>query len=151
MNGWCSKMVDRGSHCNPWKAICNGLESFLAFIQLKVGMGDRTRFWEDVWISDLPFPRIYRVSCKTSCLITSMVSWKSSNSLSCDLSFRRNLNNREVDEFMSLMSVVGNASLSKNDPDRYRGLGKSRDSSLVNRILRSCLTLLMKLPFYLTK
>ena len=108
-NRWDSNMVVRGSHCNPWKAISNGLDTFISFTRPRVGMGNNTRFWEESWIGSTLFaslfPRLYKVSLNTNSLIAPLVSWNSSNSYSWDLSFRRDLSDREIGEFMGLMNL----------------------------------------------
>ena len=103
-NGWNSNKVGRGSFCNPWKAISNGLDFFNTLIQYKVGRGDRTRVWEDTWLGTQTlesfFPHLYIVSCNKNFLISSLANWNSFNVLSWDLSFRRHLNGRE-EEFLN--------------------------------------------------
>ena len=85
-------------------------------------MGNTTRFWVESWIGSTPlaslFPRLYKVSLYTNSLIAPLVCWNSSNSYSWVLSFRRDLNDREIGEFVGLMNLVGNVPLSRTDRDK---------------------------------
>ena len=69
------------------------------------------------------FPRLYRVSVNSHSLIASLVCWDSENSYSWDLTFRRDLNDREIEEFMGLMNMVGNIKLSRVDRDKRIWVG----------------------------
>ena len=101
-----------------------------------MGIGDKTWFWEDTWVGSTQlaalFPRLYRVSTNSYSLIASLVCWNSENSYSWDLSFRTDLNDREIDEFLGLMIMVGKFILSRSDRDQRIWVGKSRVPFLVN-------------------
>lgn len=64
-NGWNAKPVLSGSTRSPWKDISSGLPNFSRCFQLKIGNGERVRFWEYHWVGDQPsrqsFPRLLRI------------------------------------------------------------------------------------------
>ena len=113
---------------NPWKAISNGFDIFKSFIRLKVGMGNSIRFWEDTWVGDNTlaslYPRLYRVSNNANMLIASLIRWNSLDSFSWDLEFRRNLNDREIEDFMNLLSLVSNSNVSTFERDSRFWVGE---------------------------
>ena len=115
-------MVFRGSFRNPWKFISQGLQTFLKNISLRVGAGNRIRFWRDVWCGDTTFessfPRLFRLSVFPNVFIADIFSTDANNDLGWDFGFRRGLNNREAEEMQSLLLRIH--SFSQNGPRPYR-------------------------------
>ena len=126
-NGWDSNLVSRGTFRNPWKAISNGLDSFKGLIRLRVGKGNKTRFWEDAWVGTSPlcflFPGLYRIACDQNCLIESVVDWNSSHSISWNISFRRNLQDRDFQAFLDLLNIINGVSFDKEALDKRVWVG----------------------------
>ena len=127
-NGWDSRFVSRGSFRNPWKAISNGLHSFKDFIQLRVGKGNKTRFWEDFWIGTYPlyivFPRLYQLTRDQNTPIASVASWNSYHSISWNISFRRNLQDGDIPVFLDLLNLINDVSLDKDALDKRVWVGE---------------------------
>ncbi|KAM7520449.1 hypothetical protein LguiB_019411 [Lonicera macranthoides] len=96
--------MSRWTYRNPWKYISHGLESFLEHTKLEVGGGSTIRFWEDKWRGesafDSLFPRLYRLSVNKGDSIASLASLNSDCLVSWNLSFSRNLNERELEEYL---------------------------------------------------
>lgn len=80
-------------------------------VKFKVGKGDRTRFWEDTWVGDVPlalrFPLLYKVSNAHNETIASL-RWEENfirrGRFSWDLKFIINLNERESEQFQIWLS-----------------------------------------------
>ena len=75
-------------------------------INIKLGNGENTSFWEDVWRGDIAFkhmfPRMYALESCKSVDVASKLSH-----LSLDFSFRRVLRGgAEQDQFLALMAKV---------------------------------------------
>jgi len=119
-NGWDAGFGFSGTLRAPWKSISKVWIDFMHNIKLVVGVGDKIRFWEDVWVGNSPlkdlFPRIFNLSCNQNMSIQSVSSW--SPSFSWDLTFRRNLNDREIIEFSAMMELIQGVSLNQNYPDK---------------------------------
>lgn len=89
------------------------MEVFIRYIKLKVGRGERVRFWKDSWIGDRPladrFPQLYRVAnsrCKNISEVRSREYSNRVGAFSGDLNFKRNLNEKgsqQVTELILLM------------------------------------------------
>ncbi|KAM7513904.1 hypothetical protein LguiA_003487 [Lonicera macranthoides] len=132
-NGWDSKVVSSGTYRNPWKYISHGLESFLEHTKLEVGGGSTVRFWEDKWRGettfDSLFPRLYRLSVNKGDSIASLAFLNSNCIVSWNLSFSRNLNERELEEYLSLLRVIEGVRLSPGSMDYRRWLLKGEGFS----------------------
>ena len=57
-------------------------------------------------------------------LIASLIRWNSLDSFSWDLEFRRNLNDREIEDFMNLLSLVSNSKVSTSERDSRFWVGE---------------------------
>jgi hypothetical protein len=105
----------------PWKFIMQGFNDFSCKLKFVVGNGARIRFWEDCWIDPTPlclrFPRLYRLCFSQSALIQNR--WERSSQYSgWGFDFRRNLNDREIEELSSLLSLLDDVSLNMGGEDR---------------------------------
>lgn len=65
----CSELV--GSQF--WKGVLKIREKLKWGLRVKIGNGQGTRFWEDVWVGEitlkLEFPRLYALSKDSDCLV----------------------------------------------------------------------------------
>lgn len=124
-NGWDAKSGTIGSSCNPWKDISYGYQTFHECCSLVVGNGKRVRFWEDSWVNEGVlknlFPRLFAVSTKQLLSISHFVD-NNSVPVNWDFGFRRNLNDRELDEAISLLGILGHVRLSRARSDGRRWL-----------------------------
>lgn len=124
-NGWDSQIGIRASARCPRKFISQGLPRFLSHCSFVVGNGERIHFWEDVWKGDIPlsdrFPRLYSLSRAHNSSILDMVVSPSFH-LGWDFRFFRNLNDREICEFSSLLSLLEGVVLRPSTLDRRRWL-----------------------------
>ncbi|KAM7474964.1 hypothetical protein LguiB_022207 [Lonicera macranthoides] len=129
-NGWDAGFGIRGTSRAPWKSISRVWIDFMQNIKLVVGVGNNIRFWEDIWVGSRPlkdlFPRIFRLSCNQNMLIQMVSSW--SPSFYWDLSFRRNLNDREFVEFTAMMELIQSVSLNQNYLDKRSWVAHSSGS-----------------------
>lgn len=64
--GWCSRRVGQSHGLGLWKGIWLRWEEFWRRVKLKVGVGDRVRFWLDRWYGALSlevrFPLIFGIA-----------------------------------------------------------------------------------------
>ncbi|KAM0963163.1 hypothetical protein ACFX2A_022668 [Malus domestica] len=122
-NGWNAFPPIRGSSRSPWKDISIGSQLFLHCCKFEVGNGERVRFWEDGWLDGGPlkeqFPRLFLLSRKHNQNISSFVDL-STNSLSWNFDFRRNLNEAEIEEAARLLQKVEEVRLSQSRMDNRR-------------------------------
>ena len=123
VNGWNALPPRRVSSRSPWKDISSGSHQFLRHCKFEVGNGERVRFWEDGWLAGGPlkeqFPRLFLLSRKHNHNISSFVE-VSSNSLSWNFDFRRNLNEMEIEEVARLLQKVEEVRLSLSKMDNRR-------------------------------
>ncbi|KAM2348663.1 hypothetical protein ACFX1X_012268 [Malus domestica] len=114
-NGWDALPQRRVSSRSPWKDISSGSHQFLSCCTFEVGNGERVRFWEDGWLTGGPlkeqFPRLFLLSRKHNQNISSFVE-VSSNPLSWNFDFRRNLNEMEIVEVATLLQKLEEVRLS---------------------------------------
>lgn len=98
-----------------------GLDLFLPLIRFDVGSGERIRFWEDVWVGEASlgssFLNHFRFSSKVNVSFNSIVLWKSSRNYSWSISFRRNLNDNQLMEFLLLSAIIDYFPLSNSSED----------------------------------
>ena len=66
VGGWLPCEVRNTSYRSPWKAIQGMMPIFLKNAKLKLGDGQRVRFWEDAWVEraqfKFKFPNLFRLS-----------------------------------------------------------------------------------------
>ena len=114
------------SRKSPWSDIIKEISALalkginlLSFIKKKVGNGEHTRFWEDVWLEDLPlmttFPRLYALENVKQISVASKLMDSSLSS-----SFRRHPRGGiEEEQFLILVEKISLVLLS-NSLDRWR-------------------------------
>lgn len=78
-------------------------------------------FWKDSWAGEhsfsILFPRLYHLSSLHSASISDFMIWEG-RSLSWNLHFRRNLQNRGLDDLTSLLGLLDSYSFSYSPDDR---------------------------------
>jgi hypothetical protein len=78
----------------------------------KVGSGNQTRFWKDVWVGEVPLkiccPRLFKICHDQD------ISVSSAGELSWSLSYRRKFGEVEMEEWKVLMSLLENVRLDDN-------------------------------------
>lgn len=61
------------------------------FLRLKIGEGNRVRFWEDVWVGDksfsVLFPNLFRLSSKHNAPISALYTYNNGNVVSRNFHF----------------------------------------------------------------
>ncbi|XP_039072016.1 uncharacterized protein LOC120219245 [Hibiscus syriacus] len=121
-----------------WKSVVNNHfkeDEFGAKIssmfQVKVGNGERIRFWVDIWALDHPlktvFPRIYALSLNQFGIIKEFGEFNSSG-WSWYVQLRRNLCDWELEQFSNFLAIIHNFSPSQESRDGliWRGNGEGR-------------------------
>ncbi|GJS23933.1 RNA-directed DNA polymerase, eukaryota [Tanacetum coccineum] len=110
---------------SPWSIIIKEVAAlslkginFLSFVKKKVGNGEHTCFWEDVWLDDRPlklvFPRLYTLECDKKVSVSAKL-----NDSSLASSFRRvPRGGIEEEQYLLLVDKVAAVMLS-NSNDRW--------------------------------
>ncbi|KAM7479086.1 hypothetical protein LguiA_027299 [Lonicera macranthoides] len=110
-NGWDSNVVVKSSYRNPWKAISANIENFVKFTRLKVGNGEQIKFWTDLCVRNESlaslFSRLHRLSNYPDSTIASCLSREVGSAVNWNLTFRRNFNDRETNDFLRLINMGG--------------------------------------------
>nr|GEW45804.1 RNA-directed DNA polymerase, eukaryota [Tanacetum cinerariifolium] len=113
------------SRTSPWSDIIKevvGLSlkgiNLLSFIKKKVGSGDHTCFWKDIWLDDRPlklcFPRLFALECDKNVIVSNKIRDPSLFS-----SFRREPRGGiEEEQHLNLVEKVASVILS-NSADRW--------------------------------
>ncbi|GJS35303.1 RNA-directed DNA polymerase, eukaryota, reverse transcriptase zinc-binding domain protein [Tanacetum coccineum] len=113
------------SRNSPWSDIIKEAASlslkginFLSYVKKKVGNGEHTCFWEDVWLDDHPlklsFPRLYALECDKEVSVAAKLIDSSLTG-----SFRRNPRGGiEEEQYLLLVEKVASVILS-NSNDRW--------------------------------
>ncbi|GJV79741.1 RNA-directed DNA polymerase, eukaryota [Tanacetum coccineum] len=122
------------SRKSPWSDIIKEVSALalkginlLSFIKKKVGNGEHTCFWEDVWLDDLPlmtsFPRLYALENVKQISVASKLRDSSLSS-----SFRRNPRGGIEEEQLLLLVEKISSVLLSNSSDRWRWTLSSSDT-----------------------
>lgn len=110
-----------------WKNITEIEENFLeAGISLrdlfrrKVGRGEKTRFWKDVWIVGVPlkdkFPRIYKIESNKNSLIKDRVVVQPDSMVEMSWQWKKHrMSNAELNEFQLLTTLLNNFTFTHED------------------------------------
>lgn len=81
----------------------------------KLGRGDETSFWLDVWVGEeclsVKFPRLFRLSSQKNYVISDMGGWVN-QVWEWDLKWTRSISSRNRDQLDVLLSVIVNCKLS---------------------------------------
>ncbi|XP_028097917.1 uncharacterized protein LOC114297657 [Camellia sinensis] len=111
VNGRDSQVVTRGTRRAPWKSIFQIYPVWSQFISVRVGNGEKVKFWEDVWAGSSSlaefYPLLYSVS-QSHYVSVASVAGSLVALFSWNFNFCRNLHDREVPELVSLLSRLEN-------------------------------------------
>ncbi|WMV26208.1 hypothetical protein MTR67_019593 [Solanum verrucosum] len=117
LNPWCTEIVSEPYGWGVWRTIRALWNSMEENVFLKVGNGNKIKFWRDGWIDQIPlsesFPDLFSICNNPEarvCECWTTQGW--------DLSFRSLLNDWEVDRVASFLGKLGGTNLVTNAPDR---------------------------------
>jgi len=117
LNPWCTEIVSEPYGWGVWRSIRALWNSMEENVFLKIGNGNKIKFWRDGWIDQIPlsesFPDLFSICNNPEarvCECWTTQGW--------DLSFRRLLNDWEVDRVASFLGKLGGINLVTNAPDR---------------------------------
>ena len=111
-------------------------------IKMMVGNGEKTRFWEDVWIAETPlaekFPRLYSISAQQQTLIADLGVWDGL-SWSWNIIWRRKFFEWELATFHELQALPNHATLTQDVADKvvwlHHNSGAYKVKSFLNLLL----------------
>lgn len=132
-NGWTlgEDVARAGSRVikDWWKVTEGGTEVGLLFrknLRLLVGKGDRTFFWEDLWLEDRPlkesFPRLFRATRNKQASVQDMVKVDRLG-ISWTFDFRRELRTFESDSLNELKAKLKEFKLDMESGDEWVWMG----------------------------
>ena len=102
--------VGNTTYRSPWKAIQSLMLVFLEHAKLKLGNGERIRFWEDAWVErkqlKAKFLNLFRLSILHNKLVSNFLHNSFNSEPSWNLHLRRNVSEREVVELAELLSTL---------------------------------------------
>jgi hypothetical protein len=109
-----------------WKGLMKVKSDFFSRGLFKVGDGGSVRFWEDIWLGDVPlsqqYPSLYNIVHHRDVLVSTVLSQTPLN-----ITFRRGLNDQKYDEWLHLCQRLININLT-DEPDKF--VWKLTDSGL---------------------
>ncbi|KAE8682317.1 Polynucleotide adenylyltransferase family protein isoform 4 [Hibiscus syriacus] len=130
-----------------WRGVINNFFSNDGFgvcirsnLRWKTGNGHYVAFWNDAWLGEVPlkdlFPRLYTLSMNKE---GKVVEFRESNAAGWvwDIQFRRNLVDWEVDQWLHLISLLNNSSLSHDEEDCWIWLGNGEGCFSTNSCIKS--------------
>ncbi|XP_075497741.1 uncharacterized protein LOC142534974 [Primulina tabacum] len=139
---------------SPWKFISRSHSSCQHLIGTALRGGNLLRFWEDSWVGGLSFkdrfPHLFLLSSSSNKPIDQFYSVSNSQgitSVQWDVRFRRGLNDVELGEYTSLLSILESASLSVGSVDVRVWLGEPSGVFSVSSLFYSFFPSLANLSF----
>ncbi|GMP72532.1 hypothetical protein CsSME_00030528 [Camellia sinensis var. sinensis] len=107
--GWCSGRVGHSHGYGLWKGIWLGWEEFWKRVKLKVGLGDRVRFWRDRWCGDLTleewFPLVFGIAVDAEVLVGAVWSGHGVSTF-WNVALRRAVQDWEQGQLMELLAFL---------------------------------------------
>lgn len=107
--GWWSGVPKGAFGCELWKSITSMEDVFKNFVSIKVGYRRSTRFWSDVWcgttLLKVVFPGIYALALLKNGTMADHLK-RSDEVISWDLHLRRPLNDWELSEASSIITIL---------------------------------------------
>ncbi|KAE8655648.1 hypothetical protein F3Y22_tig00117021pilonHSYRG00103 [Hibiscus syriacus] len=140
-----SSLIARASWI--WRGVINNFFSNDGFgvcirsnLRWKTGNGHSVVFWNDAWLGEVPlkdlFPRLYTLSTNKE---GKVVEFRESHAAGWvwDIQFRRNLVDWEVDQWLHLISLLNNTSLSHDEEDGWIWFGNGEGCFSTNSCIKS--------------
>ncbi|XP_039012116.1 uncharacterized protein LOC120141253 [Hibiscus syriacus] len=129
-----------------WRGVINNFFSNDGFgdyirsnLRWKTGNGHSVVFWKDAWLGEDPlkdlFPRLYALSTNKE---GKVVEFRDDHDAGWvwDIQFRRNLVDWEIEQWLQLISVLNNTSLSHDEEDRWIWLGNGEGCFSTNSCIK---------------
>jgi len=99
-----------------WSGLMKVKNDFLRWVSFKVHNGEQVRLWDDVWLGHTSFrerfPRLYNLVRRKHDTMQQVIS-----SVPLNVSFRRNLIGRNLDDWQELVYLTSNVQIT-DSPDR---------------------------------
>lgn len=103
-----------------WKEIMQGFNGFIKEIVFKVGVGNRVKFWKDVWCSNLPlmreFPLLFSIAVDKDALVSDYLDRVSGN-IHWNVIFWRYFNDWEMENVVAFYQVLYDSKISIGEND----------------------------------
>ncbi|XP_058076347.1 uncharacterized protein LOC131224925 [Magnolia sinica] len=121
IGGWWTKDSSRCRASALWKGILSLKKDVLKGIGFVLGKRDNIRFWEDIWVGDVPlkddFPNIFRLASNLAIHVANCFSI-SANKIEWNVAYRRNLHDWEVEEYVGLLEHIYRGMPDIHSPDK---------------------------------
>ena len=99
-----------------WKGLMQVKDDFFKRGSFIIGNGMNTRFWEDVWLGDLPlaqqYPSLYNIANRKQALVANSLTQP------LNITFRRNLSGGRWEQWLHLVNRLMEINLSV-EPDKF--------------------------------
>jgi len=132
---WVSNVVDSTYGVSVWRSIRNLWDSLKENLVVKVGEGNKIFFWKDKWIGqeclNSVFPDLFSFCTNPEAKIAEIWSPQGWN-----LTFRRNLNDWEVDRIAELLLKLGEFTGPTTEADGIRWKHNSDGKLSVRRLYK---------------
>ncbi|WMV13369.1 hypothetical protein MTR67_006754 [Solanum verrucosum] len=132
---WVSNVVDSTYGVSVWRSIRNLWDSLMENLVVKVGEGNKIFFWKDKWIGqeclNSVFPDLFSFCTNPEAKIAEIWSPQGWN-----LTFRRNLNDWEVDRIAELLLKLGEFTGPTTEADGIRWKHNSDGKLSVSRLYK---------------
>ena len=107
--GWCTKEVTATYDVSLWRTIRQRWPAFFKSIILKVGNGNRIKFWHHLWCGDCTlretFPELYYFSCNKDSYLVDVMSFPNQR-LHWDLRFFREPQDWKMEQFDIFWNLI---------------------------------------------
>ncbi|XP_059308767.1 uncharacterized protein LOC132059938 [Lycium ferocissimum] len=135
LNPWCSNVSSNPYGAGVWRTIRNLWPSLESNLNIKVGDGTKAKFWGDSCNNQRPlkdsFPDLYRICNNPEGAVNECWSDQGWN-----LSFRRLLNDWEVDRVANLLHSLQEFKGTTSEPDTLRWMHRKDGVFSVNKAYR---------------
>lgn len=100
----------RGRHgCGIWKSIISRRDEFWKFLRFKIWSGENIKFWMDIWVGESSFkdlfPQVFQLARDLQAMVANCYN---ENRRIWDPGLRRDPNDWELGELLSLLEILGN-------------------------------------------